>query len=67
MTLKDMRRKRGMTQKELGDKMGKKQSYIAYIESGLVDGVNLSTIKDFSKALGCRAIIDGDEIIFKEK
>ena len=45
------RQRLGLTQAELADRMGKKQSYIARIESGK-HGISTTTLKNFGKATG---------------
>ena len=49
--LKDARKKAGITQQLLADKVGKKRSYISLIERGETD-IQLSTFIQISKALG---------------
>lgn len=66
-TLKEIRTLRGMTQKELADKMEDYQPNVARIERGAIPlGANISTIMRINKALNCRAIIDRNKIFFEE-
>jgi len=68
MKLKEIRTKRGLSQRDLAKIIGKKQPYIAFIEAGeLAEGTALSTIMAFNKALGCVATIDSNGISFAEK
>ncbi len=51
--LKDARKRAGMTQQELANKVGKKRTYISLIERGDTD-MQLSTFLQISEALGLR-------------
>lgn len=51
--LKDARKRAGITQQELADKVGKKRAYISLIERGETD-MQLSTFLQISAALGLR-------------
>lgn len=51
--LKDARKKAGLTQQEVADRIGKKRSYIALIERGGTD-MQLSTFIMMSEAVGLR-------------
>ena len=51
--LKDARKKAGMTQQQLADKIGKKRTYVSLIERGETD-MQLSTFIQMSEAVGLR-------------
>lgn len=51
--IKEMRMKRGWTQKELSDRSGVPQPMISDIESGKVPNPTIGTVARLSKALGC--------------
>ena len=51
--LKEMRKSKGLTQKELAGKVGVTESYISQIESGKM--VSIKKLDDLAKALGCEA------------
>ena len=54
--LKDQRRRAGLTQAELADKIGTKKSYISKIENGHAD-VQLNTLYRIFRGLGKRVSI----------
>jgi DNA-binding XRE family transcriptional regulator len=49
--LKDRRKELNLTQEQLADKIGRKRSYVAYIEQGKTD-MQLSTFFNIANALG---------------
>lgn len=51
--LKDARKKAGLTQQEVADRIGKKRAYVALIERGETD-MQLSTFIMISEAVGLR-------------
>lgn len=51
--LKEMRKNKGLTQKELADKIGVSESYICQIESGKM--VSIKKLDKLAEALGCQA------------
>ncbi len=51
--LKEQRKERKITQKQLAEKIGKKREYIATLERGEID-MQLSTFISISEALGLR-------------
>ena len=53
--LKDARKAHGMSQAELGERVGLPQSHISRIESGAVD-VGLSILLEMSRSLGLEPI-----------
>ena len=50
--LKDMRKSKGLTQKELADKAGVSESYICQIENGKM--VSLTKLDKLAEVLGCK-------------
>ncbi|WP_051018618.1 helix-turn-helix domain-containing protein [Saprospira grandis] len=44
--LRDARKKKGLTQEQLAQKVGKKRSYISRIEGGLGNNINVKTLID---------------------
>ena len=50
--LKEMRKSKGLTQKELADKAGVSESYICQIETGKM--VSLTKLDKMAEALGCK-------------
>lgn len=53
MSIKKMRQKRGLTQKQLADRLGVKQSNISRWESGAFKP-NAATLKKMAAVLNCR-------------
>ena len=53
MRLSDIRQAKGLTQKELADKLGMSYSYLSKLESGKVN-VSLATLRKLAKALKVR-------------
>ena len=51
--LKEMRKNKGLTQKELAGKIGVSESYICQIEGGKM--VSIKKLDVLAKALGCEA------------
>ena len=51
--LKEMRKNKGLTQRELADKIGVSESYICQIESGKM--VSIKKLDKLAAALGCEA------------
>ncbi|MBI2962113.1 MAG: XRE family transcriptional regulator [Deltaproteobacteria bacterium] len=52
-----LRRKRGLTQKDLADRMGVSQPVVAELEAGRASDVRLSTILRAAMALGAKVKI----------
>ncbi len=50
-TLKQLRTKRGLTQEELGNKVGVSYAYISMLESGVKKNPSLALLKQLAKAL----------------
>lgn len=50
--LKEMRKSKGLTQKELADKAGVSESYICQIENGKM--VSLNKLDKLAEVLGCK-------------
>ena len=50
--LKEMRKSKGLTQKELADKAGVSESYICQIENGKM--VSLTKLDKLAEVLGCK-------------
>lgn len=50
--LKEMRKRKGLTQKELANKVGVSESYICQIEAGKM--VSLTKLDKMAEALGCK-------------
>lgn len=50
--LKEMRKSKGLTQKELADKAGVSESYICQIENGKM--VSLNKLDRLAEVLGCK-------------
>jgi len=50
--LKEMRKRKGLTQKELADKISVSESYICQIENGKM--VSLPKLDKMAEALGCK-------------
>jgi len=50
ITLRDARQQKGLTQRELGDKVGLPQSHVSRIESGAID-VQTSNLIELARAL----------------
>ena len=59
--LKDARKRAGITQQQLADKIGKKRTYISLIERGETD-MQLSTFIRMSNALGIQLSLVAAEI-----
>ncbi len=55
-TLKVARRQRGMSQSELGRRVGMAQSHISKIEHGVLD-IRVSTLVELSRALGLEPVL----------
>ncbi|WP_128547206.1 helix-turn-helix domain-containing protein [Larkinella soli] len=55
--IKELRKKRGMTQTELGEKFGANKSTIALYEKGR-NGFSVATLKRFAEALNAELKID---------
>lgn len=51
--LRDMRKMRGLTQKELAKKIGVSESYICQIENGKM--ISIKKLDRLARALGCEA------------
>ena len=51
MSLKELRMKRGLTQRELAEKVGTARSYIARVEKGETD-IQISSFFRIARALG---------------
>ena len=51
--IKEQRIAKGLTQEELGEKLGLKKSAIAKYENGRVENIKRSVIKKMAKALEC--------------
>ena len=54
--LKDARKKAGITQQQLADKIGKKREYVSLIEKGKTD-MQLSTFLLMTEAVGLKVIL----------
>lgn len=54
--LKEARKKAGLTQQEVADRIGKKRAYVALIERGETD-MQLSTFIMMSEAVGLRFLL----------
>lgn len=54
--LRDARKKAGITQQQLADKIGKKREYVALLEKGETD-MQLSTFIMISEAVGLKLIL----------
>jgi len=52
-TIVELREKKGLTQVELAELMGTKQSNISRWEEGLCDGIRLSTLERIANAFDC--------------
>ena len=50
--LKEMRKSKGLTQRELADKAGVSESYICQIENGKM--VSLTKLDKLAEVLGCK-------------
>ena len=61
--IRNARLAKGMTQEELGERIGVQKSAIAKYESGRVVNIKRSTLKKISDILGLRP----SELIFEEK
>ena len=55
--LKDARKKAGLTQQEVADRIGKKRAYVSLIERGKTD-IQLSTFILMSEAVGLQLAIN---------
>lgn len=51
-----LRKQKGMTQQELAQKLGLKDSAIAKYENGRVENIKRSTLSEMAKVLGCSPI-----------
>lgn len=62
--IKQLRKSLGMTQEELGEKIGVKKAAINKYETGLVVNLKRSTIYSLAKALGVSAttLLDDEEL-----
>lgn len=60
--IKERRLAMGLTQEELGEKLGLQKSAIAKYENGRVENIKKSTIKAMAKVLECRPsyLLDAD-------
>ncbi len=67
ITLKEMRLKRGLSQKALAQKIGTQQPNVAVMErEPMPMGISLNTLLKINGALGCQAMITGTKIHFVE-
>ncbi len=48
----EMRRAAGLSQQELADRVGRKQSFVGRLEKGAYDRCALSTLRTFARAMG---------------
>jgi len=51
--LREMRKRKGLTQKELAEKIGVSESYICQIENGKM--ISIKKLDKLAKILGCEA------------
>lgn len=56
ISLKLLRRKRGLTQKELAKRLRVTQQYISKLENGNIDGLTIGKLKKLAKVLGIDVI-----------
>ena len=66
--IRELRIANGLTQEELGEKLGLQKSAIAKYESGRVENIKRSTLREMARVLGCRAsyLVDDEPIIQPE-
>ena len=67
--IKFLRERAGLTQEELGDRIGVKKSAIMKYEAGIVENIKRSSVQIMANALGVSPayLMFGDEIDEKEK
>lgn len=58
MKVYEMRKDAGITQKELADRIGSKQSVISRIEDADYDGHSITLLRRIASALGKRLVVD---------
>jgi transcriptional regulator with XRE-family HTH domain len=51
--LREMRKRKGLTQKELAEKIGVSESYICQVENGKM--ISIKKLDKLAKILGCEA------------
>jgi transcriptional regulator with XRE-family HTH domain len=54
----DLRKRAGLTQRQLADRLGFSQAYIAKLENGAYDSCGIGTLRTFARALGHDINID---------
>ena len=54
--IRELRKKKGMTQQELAQKLGLKDSAIAKYENGRVENIKRSTLSKMAKILDCSPV-----------
>lgn len=55
----ELRKRVGLTQEQLADRVGRSQPYIAKLESGAYDRCYIGTLRTFARALGHDVDVDG--------